>query len=71
MEAAGSVPLFDVRLKVVAGDGGKTCVSIVPGLAEIESSLVCIVNDVVTAVKVRYSQPHLLELFRSLKSVQG
>lgn len=60
IEAAGSVPLFDVRLKVVTGDGGTTCVSIVPGLPEIENSLACIVNDVVTAVKVRQPPPHSL-----------
>lgn len=52
IEASGSTPLFDVRLKVVTGDGGKTCVSIVPGLPEIENSLMCIVDDVVVAVKV-------------------
>lgn len=58
IEAAGSAPLFDVRLKVVTGDGGKTCVSIVPGLPQIENALMCIVDDVVAAVKVRYALPH-------------
>lgn len=60
IEAAGSAPLFDVRLKVVTGSGGKTCVSIEPGLPEIENSLMCIVDDVVAAVKVRPVLPHSL-----------
>lgn len=59
IEAAGSSPLFDVRLKVVAGDGGKTEVSIVPGLPEIEKSLIRIVDDVVAAVKVSRAIPYL------------
>lgn len=54
LEAAGSMPLFDVRLKVVAGDGGKPCVAIVPGLSEIEHALMRIMDDVVAAVKVRH-----------------
>lgn len=57
IEAAGSAPLFDVRLKVVTGDGGNTCVSIVPGLPEIENSLICIMDGVVAAVKVRPTLP--------------
>lgn len=52
IEAAGSSPLFDVRLKVVTGIGGKTEVAIIPGLPEIEKSLIRIVDDVVAAVKV-------------------
>lgn len=51
-EAAGSVPLFDVRLKVVTEGGGNYGVSIVPGRPEIESALMQIVDDVVTAIKV-------------------
>lgn len=62
IEAAGSAPLFDVRLKVVTGDGGDTCVSIVPGLPQIENALMCIVDDVVTTVKVRYALAHSWDL---------
>ncbi|CAM9362495.1 unnamed protein product [Pylaiella littoralis] len=51
IEAAGSAPLFDVRLKVVTADGGNICVSIVPGLPQIEDALMRIVDDMVAAVK--------------------
>lgn len=54
LEPAGSTPLFDVQLKVVTGDDTKPCVSIVPGLPEIKSALMCIIDDVVAAVKVRH-----------------
>lgn len=71
IEAAGSAPLFDVRLKVVTVNGGETCVSIVPGLPEIENSLMCIVDDVVAAVKVRPPLPLWQELFQSLRCSQN
>lgn len=58
IEAAGSAPLFDVRLKVVTKRVGETSVSIVPGLPEIEDFLMCIVDDVVAAVKVMSPLPH-------------
>lgn len=58
IEAAGSAPLFDVRLKVVTADGGNICVSIVPGLPQIEDALMRIVDDMVAAVKVRNTLPH-------------
>lgn len=52
-EAQGSTPLFDVRLEVVTGEDGKPCVSIVPSLPAIEHALMRIIDQVVTAVKVR------------------
>lgn len=53
LEAAGSTPLFDVRLKVAIEGGGEPRVSIMPGLPEIEGALMRIMDDIVAAVKVR------------------
>lgn len=52
-DASGSTPLFDVRLHVVLEDGVEPCVSIVPGLPEIEHALVQILDDMIAAAKVR------------------
>ena len=59
LQAPGSTPLFDIQLKVVTGGDGKSCISIVPGLAAIEHALLRVVDGVVTAVKV------MAELFHS------
>lgn len=54
LEAAGSTPLFDVRLEVVTRDGVNPYVSIVPGRLDIENTLKRIMDDVIAAVKVSY-----------------
>lgn len=55
MNAAGSIPLFDVRLQVGVDAGGQPRVSVVPGLQDIEHALIRIVDDMVAAVKVIWS----------------
>lgn len=52
-EAAGHAPLFDVRLQVVVGSHEEPRVRIVPGLTEIETALMRVLDDVVSAAKVR------------------
>lgn len=52
MNAAGSIPLFDVRLQVGVDHSGQPRVSVVPGLQDIEHALTNIVDGMVAAVKV-------------------
>lgn len=53
LHAAGSTPLFDVRLQVVVSHGSEPHVSVVPGLPEIEHALLRTVDDTIAVVKVR------------------